>query len=381
MKQIKIKVILGISFLFTFSLFISKANAVEVDSVFLDDATVEKGYTVINSDNQFKLGLPAQAVAEGVLVQTEEITDYPAFPKNTNSVSAVYHYQLTGEENLTLNSGLNLAVVLNSTNNNPKQIYYNSEGTSWIPITTVVSLPEQMAKGTLSLTSAKIVVLEQAAYRITLDEATLQKGYTVANPENQNTKVGIFPETINQKTTVVLKPAAIDAEVPEGLAVVSDCYSFEFKTEAPLEFKRPIVISMLLSQSDDHRKQVYYYDGNKESWIPLPSQTVSSNEVRALIHLSYAKIVVLKDNRFMEEGSASWYCSSRNPFGAASNDYPYDTILKVTNLANQQSVEVKIVSTGPFVQGRIIDLANRAFAAIANLYLDGVIMVRVEPVL
>jgi rare lipoprotein A len=45
---------------------------------------------------------------------------------------------------------------------------------------------------------------------------------------------------------------------------------------------------------------------------------------------------------------------------AAHRTLPFDTVVRVTNLANQKSVEVRINDRGPFVDGRIIDLSHAA---------------------
>jgi len=382
MPRTKTKIILGI-FVFIFFIFCQRVEAKEIDTLFLDKETVQRGYTVVSSDHQFKLGILPGAVKEEISVTIQSPANHPSFPKDAKAVSAVYQFDLERDESFSLNYPLDLSLEYQSSNLAPKAIYYfdqNKDG--WVALTSSVSHTTNSIQGKISLPYAQVVVLEQTAFRVTLDKDTLNKGFTVSNPKNQDFKIGIFPKTINQETVVVLKPVLGDEmDVPDGLEAVSDCYSFELKTKNPLRFQRPIVLSIKINQLDDYDKQIYFYDRNKKTWLPLPSQTVNSErEVRAFIHLPYAKVMVLKNSQIMEEGQASWYRSSENPLGAASNDHPYDSRLKVTNLANEKSVEVMIVSTGPFVPGRIIDLAHGAFQSIANLYQDGVIWVRVERV-
>ncbi|MFQ6618874.1 MAG: septal ring lytic transglycosylase RlpA family protein [Fidelibacterota bacterium] len=45
---------------------------------------------------------------------------------------------------------------------------------------------------------------------------------------------------------------------------------------------------------------------------------------------------------------------------AAHPEYPFGTLLKVTNLENSRSVQVKVNDRGPFVKGRILDLSYAA---------------------
>ncbi|PKL37100.1 hypothetical protein CVV38_04420 [Candidatus Peregrinibacteria bacterium HGW-Peregrinibacteria-1] len=56
-----------------------------------------------------------------------------------------------------------------------------------------------------------------------------------------------------------------------------------------------------------------------------------------------------------------------NTHTAAHRTLPFGTVVKVTNLANNKSVDVKINDRGPYGPGRVIDLSSSAFAEIASL--------------
>ncbi len=61
-----------------------------------------------------------------------------------------------------------------------------------------------------------------------------------------------------------------------------------------------------------------------------------------------------------KQGVASWLDTI--PAGTcANNDAPMGSTIKVTNAAGV-SVTCKVVSTGPFVAGRVVDLAKSTFA-------------------
>lgn len=64
---------------------------------------------------------------------------------------------------------------------------------------------------------------------------------------------------------------------------------------------------------------------------------------------------------------------------AAHRTLPFGTKVRVTNIANNKSVVVKINDRGPFIDGRVIDLSRSAFDEIADLDL-GVIEVATEVV-
>jgi rare lipoprotein A len=77
------------------------------------------------------------------------------------------------------------------------------------------------------------------------------------------------------------------------------------------------------------------------------------------------------------EGVASWYGQDFNgrltasgevydmyKFTAAHKTLPLGTMVKVTNVDNGKTVEVKVNDRGPYVRGRIIDLSRTAGKAI-----------------
>jgi rare lipoprotein A len=93
---------------------------------------------------------------------------------------------------------------------------------------------------------------------------------------------------------------------------------------------------------------------------------------------------------FSETGAASWYGRKHqgqktaqgerfdmNKLTAAHRTLPLNTTVRVTNMANQKSVKVRINDRGPFVKARIIDLSARA-ARELEIAEDGTAEVRLE---
>jgi rare lipoprotein A len=87
-------------------------------------------------------------------------------------------------------------------------------------------------------------------------------------------------------------------------------------------------------------------------------------------------------------GEASWYGAQHQGRPTASGEIfdqglltaahrtlPFGSKIKVTNLANGKSVEVKINDRGPFVEDRIIDLSQAAAKALG---ISGKATVRLE---
>lgn len=62
---------------------------------------------------------------------------------------------------------------------------------------------------------------------------------------------------------------------------------------------------------------------------------------------------------------------------AAHKTLPFGTIVRVTNLQNTRSVDVRINDRGPFVRGRIIDL-SRGAAQQLRMIRTGVVPVEVR---
>lgn len=91
-----------------------------------------------------------------------------------------------------------------------------------------------------------------------------------------------------------------------------------------------------------------------------------------------------------EEGLASWYgvpyhgrpaadgeIYDMEQMVAAHRTMPFNTWLKVTNLSNGRSIDVRVIDRGPFVRGRIVDLSKAAAREI-QLLGPGVARVRLE---
>lgn len=91
-----------------------------------------------------------------------------------------------------------------------------------------------------------------------------------------------------------------------------------------------------------------------------------------------------------EEGVASYYSVgfngkrtasgeifNKNAMTAAHREFPFGTLLRVTNLTNGKSVEVTVNDRGPFEKGRIIDLSEGA-ARIIGMIQPGTAEVKIQ---
>jgi rare lipoprotein A len=98
------------------------------------------------------------------------------------------------------------------------------------------------------------------------------------------------------------------------------------------------------------------------------------------------------DNAHVEIGRASWYGREfqgrrtangerfdRRRMTAAHPTLPLDTVVKVTNLRNGKSVEVRVNDRGPYRKGRVIDLSAKA-AEELGMKSRGIALVKIEVV-
>lgn len=82
-------------------------------------------------------------------------------------------------------------------------------------------------------------------------------------------------------------------------------------------------------------------------------------------------------DRFHGKLTASGETYNMNAYTSAHKTLPFGTIVRVTNTANNKSVDVKINDRGPYVKGRVIDLSYQAFTQIGNIK-KGTIPVKIE---
>ena len=93
---------------------------------------------------------------------------------------------------------------------------------------------------------------------------------------------------------------------------------------------------------------------------------------------------------YAEQGVASWYgvpfhgrraangeVFDMNTLVAAHRTLPFGSFVRVTNLNNGKQTDVRIIDRGPFVEGRVLDLAHAAAVALGMIG-TGTAPVRIE---
>jgi rare lipoprotein A len=109
-----------------------------------------------------------------------------------------------------------------------------------------------------------------------------------------------------------------------------------------------------------------------------------------LLTICLTPILLTAQTGYVQEGKASFYSDKFEGRTTASGEryshakstcahltLPFGTLVRVTNLANSQSIVVRVNDRGPFVANRIIDLSRSAAEKLSFLDL-GIADVRVE---
>ncbi len=228
---------------------------------------------------------------------------------------------------------------------------------------------------------------ELKIYTLHLDKKTILKGYTFVAP-NKDFKVGVVDKAVKEPVTVRFK------QIPDSYMTAplkkapgrqaSHIWEFDLLADDGQIGKlvKPIYLAVKLTNQTMNRKIMYFWDKGRQKWMALPSSIDLKNKlIRAVIHLPYARVALFDEpDATTYEAWASWYpteLTKRNQLGCASNVYPLNTPLWVCRLDDLSKCTItRVISRGPYVQGRVVDLTKTAFERIGNPR-GGVLGVRV----
>ncbi|MDE1160352.1 MAG: septal ring lytic transglycosylase RlpA family protein [Acidobacteriaceae bacterium] len=110
---------------------------------------------------------------------------------------------------------------------------------------------------------------------------------------------------------------------------------------------------------------------------PLPSGALDESSLRGKPLLVDTGMASWYGPQFNHKKSADGNVYDANGLTAAHRTLPLGTLARVTNLATNESVIVRITDRGPFVRGRIMDLSEGAAKRI-DLYRMGIAKVKIE---
>jgi serine-type D-Ala-D-Ala endopeptidase (penicillin-binding protein 7) len=217
-------------------------------------------------------------------------------------------------------------------------------------------------------------------YNIFLDKSTVERGYTVSAFSGE-LKLSLTPKILAQATEVEIVDIKEPLPLPWKYDLASGIYQFEFKNKKAYDNTKPFIIQFSYLESEDHYKQVFYFDKNFGGWRPLPSVDYPDQKyIRSLIHLPFARLAIFTEPEIITVGSASWY-KYKGGMYAASPDFPAGSRLRVFSNGSDKFVDVTVNDYGPdrkLHPDRVLDLDKVAFAKLADLS-EGIIKINVKP--
>ena len=71
---------------------------------------------------------------------------------------------------------------------------------------------------------------------------------------------------------------------------------------------------------------------------------------------------------FHGKPTASGELYDKTKFSCAHKTFPFGTMLKVTRLDNNKSVQVRVTDRGPFISGRVVEVSRAAADAIGLVH-------------
>ena len=246
-----------------------------------------------------------------------------------------------------------------------------------------------------ALLFAPDVFAKETVKEIFLDETTVaEKGYTVRTPDNAFA-AGVRAGTADGPLNVVIKKLDT-AEVPlkhGDFTRISDVYELNVKTpdgQKP-KFNKWLQLRFQLDDGQGdlyHQKMILFWDNGAKTWRQLltAKENLKKRTMYAVIPFDFSQVAIFEHPTAVE-GFGSWYnyqlAKNRIKYsnGVATHLYPQGTKLKITNLANGKSTQVKVVSYWDKETNekrrRALDIVKASFSKIASVS-DGVVPVRIE---
>ena len=387
------------------SIFLATAQAKEDEgrvSYYLDTQTVEKGYSVKSADGQFTL-----LVFPGILSQESEVTLTTLYGSETMRYTYEFTIDSGGVAPLLKKP---LSALFNAGKEKRytywRMYYYHKRSFVWLALSsrfnqqlgTLVSDRVDFSEGIIGIVGGDDPLPDRIGEPIwwmlprdqSEDNGILREEF----PDDANTfTLALGSDIIERGYTIRWREAMI-AVPPLTLRVPSvvvikwnkeeQLLDYNFRSldgeSPPLVKEAFITIKLFTEGGKESAKKIEFWDNNFKKWRDLPSSNdYRAETVTAKTPFHFGKYRVVK-SAGVYMGEASWFKDSlisKTSMAAASNDFAIGTRVVVTNLNSGKQVTVEILSTGPYVDGRIIDLTYSAFAKIANTR-QGTATVRVE---
>lgn len=233
--------------------------------------------------------------------------------------------------------------------------------------------------GAATLAASAINATEDSI--MTAELAPVNKTYKTADFFRGDFAFAYNTSNISKPSTLRVQKIAEPEILPWQLDLASEVYDVNLLNIEAFATSAPLIIKIRPNLNDNTYKQIFYFNPQALSWLPLSSIFISaSNRIQAELKMPEARVAVFSYPGVPVTGSASWYSYKKGLF-AASPDYPKGSKLRVFSSENKKFVDVEVNDYGPDRSkhpGRIIDLDKVAFKKIASTG-QGTVKVRVEP--
>lgn len=225
----------------------------------------------------------------------------------------------------------------------------------------------------LALKSAKYLLSFGVGLIIFLSE------FSIASATGLNITYPSQAFTATSSLTVVTSSQPIN--LPWQWDALAPVYNYNVTSTGFYDPSRPLNLKINYGAANGYLKQIFIFDSWANLWRPLPTADFPDKHyVTAQTTSLSGQLLLAADTNYMTYGTASWY-RYKNGLFTASPDYPKGSVLTVTNLANNKSVDVTVNDYGPeraLYPHRVVDLDYQAFKAIAHPSI-GLINVQVVP--
>lgn len=381
-------------------IFISYSNIkAEISSLkfikryYIDSQTAKKGYTF--KIKNIILGLLPNTIKKGELIFEVKDEKIDKIPKDVIQLSNIYTISLKyNNQELLLKKTIPLLFLVKSNIKLKSIFYFNEQTKEWIALASKIKDFKILTK--IDFLNGKFVVLGSNNFLprrikihpniknyqfskiykvIYIDEHTIKKGITL---KYKNIELGIPKNSLPKPGWILFNSYKKDS-FPLKQDIFSNIIEIEFDAfdGKSSKLNTPLYIKWILPKDNHNKFNIAILNDIENKWEVLKS-IQKGNKVFSNFKTTFAQLALLKESD-VYFGKASWYPTklSKKPLSSACNLFKIGDKIKVTNLENRKQVIVQIRSTGPFVQGRIIDLTKYAFSKIANPK-KGIINVKIE---
>jgi hypothetical protein len=130
---------------------------------------------------------------------------------------------------------------------------------------------------------------------LTLDHATLQKGFTVKSYDDKFL-LPFFPQQYDKPVGVKVETLAQGTPLPEGKQAISNFYTYDIIDSRPGFLAQPALLSLAFTGDSLADKAIYFYDKHQQQWRALPTSVDhASHTLRAWTIFPAAQIVAVED--------------------------------------------------------------------------------------